>query len=85
MCVKQGMGWADPLGNGPRPTIGEVIEAASLHYKSKFGRWPNFVRLSPDEAEHLGNRLNGLLIIGDARIGQSYRLMVGWSEEVKEI
>ena len=82
MCLKQGLGWSDPL-DAPSPTIEVAIEQAAVKFKAKFKRWPNFVRVSLEEAAQLGNRLNGLLIIADQYAGSGYRLLIGYSEEVK--
>jgi len=76
------MGWGDPPGQ-PSPSIEKAIEDASLYFKETRGRWPNFVRVSPSCAEELGDRLNGLLVIGDPKAGKAYRLLMGWSEEAE--
>jgi hypothetical protein len=81
MCLKQGMAWSDPLNASKRATIEELIQQAGEFYKRKHGRWPNFVRVSPADAERLGGRLNGLLVIADAGAGKAYRLLMGWSGE----
>ena len=84
MCLKQGTGFSDPLDAKKRATIEELIQQAGEYYKRKHGRWPNFVRVSPADAERLGTRLNGLLVIGDAGAGKAYRLLIGWSGEARK-
>lgn len=79
------MGWDDPprKRGQPPPAIRESIIAAAQHFKATKKRWPNFVRVSPEDALALGDRLNGLRIIGDPAVGKSYRLLIGYSDEVE--